>query len=28
VDLMRPEVASMTDESRVDIAAYLASLKP
>jgi cytochrome c553 len=28
VDLMRPEVASMTDESRVTIAAYLASLKP
>ncbi len=28
VDLMRPEVASVTDESRVAIAAYLASLKP
>jgi cytochrome c553 len=28
VDPMKPEVASMTDENRVDIAAYLASLKP
>ncbi|HMH64462.1 MAG TPA: c-type cytochrome [Rhizomicrobium sp.] len=28
VDPMRPEVATMTDENRVDIAAYLASLKP
>jgi cytochrome c553 len=28
VDLMKPEVATMTDESRVYIAAYLASLKP
>jgi len=28
VDLMKPEVATMTDENRVDIAAYLASLKP
>lgn len=28
VDPMKPEVASMTDENRIDIAAYLASLKP
>ena len=28
VDPMKPEVANMTDENRVDIAAYLASLKP
>jgi len=28
VDPMKPEVATMTDENRVDIAAYLASLKP
>ncbi len=28
VDLMKPEVAAMTDENRVYIAAYLASLKP
>lgn len=28
VDPMKPEVAGMTDEKRVDIAAYLASLKP
>jgi cytochrome c553 len=28
VDPMKPEVASMTDENRVDIAAYLSSLKP
>jgi cytochrome c553 len=28
VDPMKPEVAAMTDEDRVDIAAYLASLKP
>jgi cytochrome c553 len=28
VDPMRPEVAAMTDENRLDIAAYLASLKP
>ena len=28
VDPMKPEVARLTDENRVDIAAYLASLKP
>ncbi len=28
VDPMKPEVANMTDTNRVDIAAYLASLKP
>lgn len=28
VDPMKPEVASMTEQNRVDIAAYLASLKP
>jgi cytochrome c553 len=28
VDPMKPEVANMTDENRVDVAAYLASLKP
>jgi cytochrome c553 len=28
VDLMKPEVANMTDQNRIDIAAYLASLKP
>jgi len=28
VDPMKPEVAAMTDQRRVDIAAYLASLKP
>jgi cytochrome c553 len=28
VDPMKPEVATMTDANRVDIAAYLASLKP
>jgi cytochrome c553 len=28
VDPMKPEVANMTDENRVDIAAYLASLNP
>jgi cytochrome c553 len=28
VDPMKPEVATMSDENRVDIAAYLASLKP
>jgi cytochrome c553 len=28
VDPMRPEVAAMTDENRLNIAAYLASLKP
>ena len=28
VDPMKPEVANMTDENRIDIAAYLASLKP
>ena len=28
VDPMKPEVANMTDENKVDIAAYLASLKP
>ena len=28
VDPMKPEVANMTDENRLDIAAYLASLKP
>jgi cytochrome c553 len=28
VDPMKPEVVDMTDENRVDIAAYLASLKP
>jgi cytochrome c553 len=28
VDPMQPEVARITDENRIDIAAYLASLKP
>jgi cytochrome c553 len=28
LDPMKPEVATMTDENRIDIAAYLASLKP
>jgi len=28
VDPMKPEVANMTDQNRIDIAAYLASLKP
>ena len=28
VDPMKPEVGNMTDENRIDIAAYLASLKP
>jgi cytochrome c553 len=28
VDPMKPEVATMTDQNRLDIAAYLASLKP
>ena len=28
VDPMKPEVATLTDENRLDIAAYLASLKP
>jgi cytochrome c553 len=28
VDPMKPEVANMTNENRVDVAAYLASLKP
>ena len=28
VDPMKPEVANMTNENRVDIAAYLASLNP
>jgi len=28
LDPMKPEVANMTDENRVDVAAYLASLNP